>query len=169
MFNWVIKSDRNGILKPVKTVMESHFDKMFEDFDKIFSDDLFSSFPAVSNWKGTTDFPKVDITHDDDKFIVTAALAGIPKENVKVEYDADDNVLTIASNYSTDKETKDDKANYIKREISKRSFLRRFPFHGGSIKGEPRAEMKDGILRIEIDKAKQIEQKATKNNNITIK
>ena len=109
-------------------------------------DDVFNTFETLStsnNFSST--YPPYDIVKIDDyKYNVELAVAGFSKNDIQVDYA--DNTLTIES--KKEKETEDE--NFIHKGISKRYFKKSFTIADDVIVNG--AELKDGLLTIELEK-----------------
>ena len=81
---------------------------------------------------------------DDFKYNVELAVAGFDKEMIKVDYA--DNVLTIESKKKDEKEERE----VLHRGISKKYFKRSFTIADDVVVNG--AELKDGLLTIELEK-----------------
>jgi HSP20 family protein len=90
--------------------------------------------------------PPLEVTHRDGKFIVTAELAGIPKEEVKVE--VVEEALVIEGERKLVKEKKED--GFFRSERSYGKFYRSIPLPKGAIADEIKAELTNGILEVTI-------------------
>ena len=109
-------------------------------------DDIFNTFETLStsnNFSST--YPPYDIVKIDDyKYNVELAVAGFSKNDIQVDYA--DNTLTIES--KKEKETEDE--NFIHKGISKRYFKKSFTIADDVVVNG--AELKDGLLTIELEK-----------------
>lgn len=124
-------------------------------------DSLFNSYgSSLAESKSKTDnnwVPSVDILEDDNRFVIKAELAGIPKEDIKVEIDK--NVLTLSGERKS--EITDKKHHRIERYYG--SFSRSFSLPESVDDTAIKAESKDGILVLTLpkqevkEKLKQIE------------
>lgn len=140
----MIRRDQNDALNSFKTWS----DKFFDEFSRDWFNDPSAIFPLALNEKDS--FPKVDIINGADSYQLVAAVAGIPKENLKVELD-ENNVLTIEGNFQSKEEK--DTGRFIRREIARRHFMRRFNFDG-VITGEATSKLENGCLIVELKKKK---------------
>ena len=117
-------------------------------------DSLFDHFNNTLEYtvKQQTSYPPYNINKIDDlNYQVEMALAGFSKDDIEVKYS--DNQLTIKSVESDDKDEKD----VIHRGISKRKFSRTFTLaEDMKVNG---AELKDGMLLIELEKIVPEEKK----------
>ena len=117
-------------------------------------DSLFDHFNNTLEYsvKQQTSYPPYNINKIDDlNYQVEMALAGFSKDDIEVKYS--DNQLTIKSVESDDKDEKD----VIHRGISKRKFSRSFTL-AEDIKVNG-AELKDGMLLVELEKIVPEEKK----------
>ena len=117
-------------------------------------DELFDHFNNTLEYtvKQQTSYPPYNINKIDDlNFQVEMALAGFSKKDIEVKYA--DNQLTIKSVDSDDKVEKET----LHRGISKRKFSRTFTLaEDMKVNG---AELKDGMLLIELEKIVPEEKK----------
>ena len=115
-------------------------------------DDLFDHFNNQLEIKQTVSYPPYNINRIDDlNYQIEMALAGFSKTDIDIKYA--DNQLTIKSVDSEDKEEKET----LHRGISKRKFSRTFTL-ADDIKVNG-AELKDGMLLIELEKIVPEEKK----------
>ena len=117
-------------------------------------DELFDHFNNHLEYtvKQNTSYPPYNINKIDDlNYQVEMALAGFGKDDIEIKYA--DNQLTIKSVDSDDKDEKD----VIHRGISKRKFSRSFTL-AEDIKVNG-AELKDGMLLVELEKIVPEEKK----------
>ena len=122
--------------------------------DAVGFDSLFDHFNNTLEYtvKQQTSYPPYNINKIDDlNYQVEMALAGFGKDDIEIKYA--DNQLTIKSVDSDDKDEKD----VIHRGISKRKFSRSFTL-AEDIKVNG-AELKDGMLLVELEKIVPEEKK----------
>ena len=115
-------------------------------------DDLFDHFNNQLEIKQTPSYPPYNINRIDDlNYQIEMALAGFSKTDIDIKYA--DNQLTIKSVDSDDKVEKET----LHRGISKRKFSRTFTLaEDMKVNG---AELKDGMLLIELEKIVPEEKK----------
>ena len=117
-------------------------------------DDLFDHFNNTLEYtvKQPTSYPPYNINKlDDFNYQIEMALAGFSKNDIEIKYS--DNQLTIKSIESEDKEEKET----LHRGISRRKFSRTFTLaEDMKVNG---AELKDGMLLIELEKIVPEEKK----------
>ena len=115
-------------------------------------DDLFDHFNNQLEIKQTVSYPPYNINRIDDlNYQIEMALAGFSKNDIEIKYA--DNQLTIKSIENEDKDEKET----LHRGISKRKFSRTFTL-AEDIKVNG-AELKDGMLLIELEKIVPEEKK----------
>ena len=102
--------------------------------------------------------PAVDITEDDNEYLVTADLPEVKKEEVIVSID--NGVLTISGERKTESEKKDKKKKYHRIERSYGSYQRTFRLPDNIAEDQVEAEFKDGVLRVHLPKGEDGDQKA---------
>ena len=122
---------------------ERNDDNMFDTFDN-FTRNYFRSSNA--------DLPafRTDIRDPGDQFVLEAELPGFQKEDLKL--DVKDGILTISAEHSENKDQKDDKGSYIRRERRYGSFSRSFDITGIDESGITAAYI-NGILELHLPKA----------------
>ncbi|KEF30373.1 MAG: Hsp20/alpha crystallin family protein [Gammaproteobacteria bacterium] len=109
--------------------------------------DLFSR----SDWT-----PAVDIKETPEAFSIEAELPGMDKKDVKVT--VHDGVLTIEGERKHEEETNDKKVHRVERYYG--SFLRRFTLPDNVDENSVKANFKDGLLTLTVQKAEPKEPKA---------
>lgn len=112
-------------------------------FDRLF-DDLETRMFANSVNGGTT-YPPYNIVKDgDNKYQIELAIAGFSREDVDIEVDQGDLVITGNT------EAKDDDRTYMHKGIAGRAFKRVFKLADHvEVRG---AEMKNGILVVNLER-----------------
>ena len=98
---------------------------------------------AVPEWA-----PLVDISEDDQEYLIKAELPEVKKEDVKVT--AEDGTLTITGERKFEKEEKGKKYHRVERSYG--SFVRNFSLPDDASPAKVSAEFKDGVLRVHLPK-----------------
>ena len=98
---------------------------------------------AVAEWA-----PVVDISEDDQEYLIKAELPEVKKEDVKVT--AEEGTLTIMGERKFEKEVKNKKYHRIERAYG--SFGRSFSLPDDASPGKVSAEFKDGVLTVRLAK-----------------
>ena len=127
------------------------FDSVFDHFESIFNDSLSLQ----------TNYPPYDIVKTDEhSYVIELAVAGFSKKDIAVT--VENGVLTVESDREGNAESSGEEI--IHRGISKRYFKKSFSISDDvEIRG---AELKDGLLRISMEK---IIPESRKRKEISIK
>lgn len=129
------------------------------DFDQFFND--FFQSPTVSKGAKKVSWgavPAVNIQETEEGYDISVAAPGMNKEDFKIELN--EGVMSISSETKSEKEDTND--NFTRREFNYSSFERRFTIPENVKEEDVKASYSDGILKIEIPKMKEEEQKETK-------
>ncbi len=105
----------------------------------------------VADW-----IPTVDISENDQEYLIKAELPEVKKEDVKVT--VEDSVLTIQGERRQEKEEKGKKYHRVERSYG--SFVRSFTLPESVDEGAVKAEYKDGILNLHLPKTEKVKPKA---------
>lgn len=124
------------------------FDRMFEDFESRFANQINQSYP-----------PYNVVKFDDNTYEIQLAVSGFDKDEVTVEIDQ--NQLVIKGKHQT---VDDDNVQYLHRGLAARDFVRMFTLAEHMEVGEGR--IKNGVLKIEI---KRVIPEALKPRVLTLK
>ena len=117
--------------------INSMFDNFFADDDTFFT-----------RWRNGSNFPSVNVKDEEKCFCLEVAAPGLNKEDFKIEINK--GVLTISS--ETEREEKEEKDNYTRREFSYSSFSRSFWLPEGVREEDIEASYNDGILKVSVPK-----------------
>jgi HSP20 family protein len=132
-------------------------------FRRFFDDDVFNPQNLLTRWNETLGeeawLPAVDIREDDDKFVFTAELPGLTREQVDITIE--EKVLTISGERNF--ESKEDNKNYHRIERSYGSFSRSFSLPHDIDQEGVNAAFENGLLEITLPKSE-----ATKPRRIEI-
>ena len=119
---------------------DDNFFDIFDNFERKF----FGNSNAV-----LPDF-RTDIRDAGDRFVLEAELPGFNKEDIHL--DVKDGILTISAQHDENKEEKDDKGGYIRRERRFGSFSRSFDITGID-ESHISASYNNGVLELNLPKA----------------
>ena len=121
-------------------------------FNRFFNEAFFSAAGVDGgesnhfNWK-----PSVDIYDHDDAIVIKAELPGVDKKDIEV--DLKDHVLTLKGERSYENEVKEE--NYYHKERTFGKFHRAFSLPADLDSDKIKADFKDGVLRIDIQKPEE--------------
>lgn len=125
-------------------------------FSKNFVDDIFDDvFPFGRNLNFR--FPQADVSamnadvqEFDDRYQLDIELPGVKKDDIRAQ--VNDGYLIVSATNAINKEEKDEKGKYIRKERRYGSFQRSF-YIGKAVEQEDiKASFENGILRLEIPK-----------------
>ena len=126
------------------------FDNAFDSWDRFFTED-FHLHPGLNST-----FPAYDIIKKNDhQYQIQLALAGFSKDDIEVE--SKENMLTIKS-ADKKEETVTEDGDIVHKGIAKRHFERTFTIADDTVVKS--AELKDGLLRIDLERIIPEEKKA---------
>ena len=94
--------------------------------------------------------PAVDVTENEDAYVVAVELAGANKDDIGVE--CHDGVLTVKGEKKNEREEHDEHRHYVERSYG--SFTRSFRMPADA-SDEIKANYKDGVLTVEIPKREE--------------
>lgn len=131
---------------------ENLFDDFFDDFsdfDRMFDRFGHDASKALYGRKARN-MMKTDVRETGDSYELDVDLPGFTKDEVDVKLN--DGYLTISASKGLDKDDKDKKGNYIRRERYAGAMQR--SFYVGDIKGDDvHAKFENGILSLTVPKA----------------
>ena len=99
---------------------------------------------ALPDWS-----PQVDISEDDNEYLIKADLPEMKKEDVKVTFE--NGILSISGERKSEKEEKEKKFHRIERSYG--TFLRTFTLPEDADSTKIAAEFKDGVLKVHLPKS----------------
>lgn len=125
---------------------------------------LLNNFDKVldSFFEDSNDFefqhPAVDVREEEDKYILEADLPGLTEKDIEVK--VDDKLLTVSSVKKEKAEEK--KKGWLLRERKESSFSRSFVIPENANRENIKAEFKNGVLSLEIEKKAALKPKNIK-------
>ena len=134
-------------------------------FDDFFSDPFEMMMPQSRNplyGKHAKNLMKTDVRETENSFEVDMDLPGFKKDEVNLELK--DGYLTVSADKALDKDEKDDKGDYIRRERYTGSCQRSFYVGEDVTEEDIKAEFKHGLLKLFVPKKEAkpaVEQKKT--------
>ena len=127
----------------------------FDDFDRYF---FGKKNPLYG--KHAKNMMKTDVKETDDSYEVDIDLPGFKKDEINATLE--DGYLTISAAKGLDKDEKDKKGKYIRKERYAGAMSRSFYVGDGVTHDEVKAKYENGILKLSIPK--KAEQKAVEDN-----
>lgn len=106
---------------------------------------------TVAEWS-----PLVDISEDENEYLIKAELPEIKKEDVKLT--VQDEVLSISGERKYEKEEKGKKYHRVERAYG--SFVRSFTLPEDADGTKVAAEFKDGVLKVHLPKSEKAKPKS---------
>lgn len=128
-------------------------------WDDFFNDSFFNG-TAPAGCKNTS--PAVNITEDDNLFLIEVAAPGLAREDFKINLEND--ILTISSEQKEEKE--ENGRRYVRREFSFSAFKRSFQLPETIDADNIKANHSAGILRVELPKNEEALPKAPRQIEI---
>lgn len=143
---------------PVKSgsLLPSSFDDFFKPWNEWFGNSGLQT--------RTITIPAVNITENNNEYMVTLAAPGLRKEDFKIETEG--NIMTIYSEKEETKEKKEEK--FTRREYNYSSFSRSFNIPEDVDRSKIDASYKDGVLSILLPR-KEEAKKSSSARQITVK
>ena len=135
--------------------MPTFFDDFFRPWNEWFDNGGF--------WSKIMKMPPVNVTDNNENYLVCLAAPGLKKEDFKI--DVDGNMLTISSEKEESKEEKESK--YTRKEYSYSSFSRSFSIPDDVSKEKIDARYENGELKLVLPKL--VESKKETATHIAVK
>jgi HSP20 family protein len=123
---------------------------LLDDFDRIFSN-FYDDRPVMTNHQ-----PLVDVREEKESYVLEAELPGLTEKDVEVK--VDDNLLTISSVKSEEKENKQN--GYLMRERRYANFQRCFVLPKEADREKIEASFKIGLLTLTVPKKPEAQPKS---------
>jgi len=121
--------------------------------DSIFED--FFSSPSIFDRRGVGLFPRVNIIDNDDHLVFEFEIPGMEKKDIGVTIT--NNVLSVSGERQS--REKSDKDRYIREELRTGSFERQFTLPDSVKTDSIKAEYKNGILEVKLEKKEEVKSK----------
>ncbi len=130
------------------------FSRFLENF---FNEDQDFFSPRI-----TKRVPAVNVSEDNDKFVIEVAAPGMKKDDFNINLD--NNVITIEAQREVKNEEKD--GNYTRREFCYDSFSRSFTLPESINSDKIDAKYVDGVLNVHLPKKEEAKQKPARQIKI---
>ena len=128
-------------------------------FDNFMNDFRFPSFPDFSDvdkelyGKHANNLMKTDVKETSDGYEVDIDLPGFKKDEIQIQLE--DGYLTVSAAKGLDKDEKDNKGKYVRRERYAGSMSRTFFVGKHVTEKDVHPKYEDGILRFSVPKEEQ--------------
>ena len=142
---------RDDIFFPI----EQHFNQVLTDFFQKGS---------LDSVKAKAGYPKMDISVENNQFMVRAALPGLEEEDIQVEI-TPERVLRLTGQMAQEFQSPEN-ARYFAKELRRTHFIREVVLPK-EVEGDPKAVLKAGILTLAWGLPKVEEKPKTRVISIT--
>lgn len=135
--------------------------KKDQEQEEILQDDFLEEQSSSEDWAGEDEFEgqlAVDVYQTKDKVVVKAPIAGVTPEDLDIAISED--VVTIKGDRKEEREIQKD--NYYVQECFWGSFSRSVILPTSTVAEKAQANLKNGVLTIEIPKVAQEKVKKIK-------
>ena len=134
-------------------------ENLFDDFMNGFAFPAFQDVDKALYGKHAKNLMKTDVKDTKDGYEVDIDLPGFKKDEINAQLD--NGYLTISAAKGLDKDEKDKKGKYIRKERYAGAMRRSFYVGEGITQEDIKAKYEDGILRLSVPKkeAKAVENK----------
>ena len=136
------------------------FPSVFDDFFKPWNEWL----PATGQWARELTVPAVNVTENDNAYLVSLAAPGLKKDDFNI--DLEGNILTISCEKEENKEEKE--AKFTRKEYSYSSFSRSFTLPQEVLQDKIDAAYEEGVLKLTLPK-KEEAKKQSASKHITVR
>jgi len=139
--------EKNRKMKMLNT-KNSLSDLLRSDFDAVFNDSFLNPFNGYQN-------PLTNIYESEKEVTVEMVIPGHKKSDLEISIE--NNILTVKGKKGAGPET--DNGKYLKREFTAQEFSKSFRVDPNVGDESIASKLEDGILKIQIPRAKKIENK----------
>lgn len=158
------KKKEGEVQRVEPTQVLSPFDEMDRWFENFFPRGWMRPFRA--QWPSWGELaaplegrmPKVDVVDRDEEIIVRAEVPGVAKDDLDIS--VTDNSVTIKG--ETKRETKEEKGDYYRCEISRGSFARTLTLPSNVDSENVKAKFDDGVLELTMPKVEKAKRRTIK-------
>ncbi|MCA9809760.1 MAG: Hsp20/alpha crystallin family protein [Candidatus Dadabacteria bacterium] len=119
---------------------------------------FYADFDKLANEAEGTWHPSVDISENENAFVLKAELPGVNREDINI--DINNKTLTLKGEKKFEEKT--EKENYVRVERSYGSFSRTFALSDKVDTENVKASYKDGVLEVTLPKKEEVKPKEIK-------
>lgn len=142
-------------------MMRNYMDQNW--FPQVFGD----LFESATTGRTTLTNPAMNILQGETGYKVEIAAPGMTKEDLKIHLDQDENLVITFEKTDNNQEVKENDVKFLRQEFSYSKFTKTLILPEDIKKEEIKAQMKDGILTVELPRLKE-EDKVQKVRQILI-
>lgn len=114
-----------------------------------------------ADWSPATNGgPALDVSENNDAYVIKASLPGWKPENVDITYEG--GALTLKGEVNEEQEQKDENTRWHRREIRRASFARSIALPTEVEPDKAKAEFENGVLTLTLPKAEVVKPKQIK-------
>jgi HSP20 family protein len=154
--NYLTLNNSNRTWSPLSE-LRREMDKLFDDFWSA-PNAARSLQEMEAQWS-----PACDVEEADNHYLISLEMAGVPKDQVKVE--SHDNQIVISGERRNEAKKKENGQWYSERRFGK--FQRAFTLPAGIDTDKVEANYQDGVLRVYVPKAESVKPRQIKITNGT--
>ena len=138
-------------------------------FNQTWLPSIFDDF-FDTNWMGRANAtaPAINVLEDDKEYRVELAAPGLTKDDFDVHIDEDNNLVIYMEKKTDNREGKDNKGRYLRREFSYTKFQQTLLLPDDVKKDAIAAAVADGVLTVTLPK-ETVEEKPQVTRQIEIK
>ena len=138
-------------------------------FNQTWLPSIFDDF-FDTNWMGRANAtaPAINVIEDDKEYRVELAAPGLTKDDFDVHIDEDNNLVIYMEKKTDNREGKDNKGRYLRREFSYTKFQQTLLLPDDVKKDAIAAAVADGVLTVTLPK-ETVEEKPQVTRQIEIK
>lgn len=138
-------------------------------FNQTWLPSIFDDF-FDTNWMGRANAtaPAINVLEDDKEYRVELAAPGLTKDDFDVHIDEDNNLVIYMEKKTDNREGKDNKGRYLRREFSYTKFQQTLLLPDDVKKDAIAAAVADGVLTVTLPK-ETVEEKPQVARQIEIK
>jgi HSP20 family protein len=122
-----------------------------------------NAFISPEQWWGGEGFgrpPAIDVTENQDAYVVKAELPGWKPEDIEIT--AEGNTITLRGQLSEEREQSDENTRWHHREMRRSSFQRTITLPTEVLADKAKADFENGVLTLTLPKSEEAKPKQIK-------
>ena len=136
-------------LKRPLTHVKSDLNSIFNEMDTLLQPFLTTRHPEMQEHLNAW-YPMIDVIENESELQVKAAVPGYDLGDITVE--VDHNTLTLSGDYQKSQESEDPQSRYLLKDMASGKFTRKLQLPYEVAAEQAKAELKDGVLMINLPK-----------------